>query len=138
MVVASGAEGEPMNHEDCPEGAELAEFSRGNLSAPVLARVAQHVAACRSCEEALEALDAVSDPLMTQLRRPHPAGETVDFVPVPLLAVARAARGAPALQPPQPRRLGKFELCEELGSGAFGRVFRARDTELDRTVAIKI
>jgi serine/threonine protein kinase len=36
------------------------------------------------------------------------------------------------------RRLGKFELQAELGAGSFGYVFRARDTELDRIVAIKI
>ena len=35
-------------------------------------------------------------------------------------------------------RLGKFELQAELGAGSFGHVFRARDTELDRTVAVKI
>jgi hypothetical protein len=35
-------------------------------------------------------------------------------------------------------RLGKFELQAELGAGSFGYVFRARDTELDRTVAVKI
>jgi serine/threonine protein kinase len=36
------------------------------------------------------------------------------------------------------RRLGKFELLEELGIGSFGCVLRARDTELDRAVAIKV
>jgi serine/threonine protein kinase len=36
------------------------------------------------------------------------------------------------------RRLGKFELLEELGVGSFGCVLRARDTELDRIVAIKV
>ena len=36
------------------------------------------------------------------------------------------------------RRLGKFELLERLGAGSFGYVFRARDLELGRTVAIKI
>jgi len=35
-------------------------------------------------------------------------------------------------------RLGRFELEAELGVGSFGHVFRARDTELDRTVALKI
>jgi tRNA A-37 threonylcarbamoyl transferase component Bud32 len=36
------------------------------------------------------------------------------------------------------RRLGKFELLEELGIGSFGCVLRAHDTELDRVVAIKV
>jgi hypothetical protein len=35
-------------------------------------------------------------------------------------------------------RLGRFALEAELGAGSFGYVFRARDTELDRTVAVKI
>jgi WD40 repeat protein/tRNA A-37 threonylcarbamoyl transferase component Bud32 len=35
-------------------------------------------------------------------------------------------------------RLGKFELLEVIGEGAFGVVYRARDTELDRLVAIKL
>jgi WD40 repeat protein len=37
-----------------------------------------------------------------------------------------------------PRRLGKFELVEQIGVGGFGAVFKARDTELGRLVAIKI
>jgi serine/threonine protein kinase len=36
------------------------------------------------------------------------------------------------------RRLAHFELVRELGIGKFGSVWMARDTELDRTVAIKI
>jgi len=37
-----------------------------------------------------------------------------------------------------PRRLGKFEILGQIGVGSFGTVYKARDTELDRTVAIKI
>jgi serine/threonine protein kinase len=37
-----------------------------------------------------------------------------------------------------PHRLGKFELVELLGQGSFGSVYRARDLELGRTVAIKV
>ena len=41
--------------------------------------------------------------------------------------------------PSNPRRtLGKFELVQEVGAGAFGCVYQARDTELGRTVAVKI
>jgi formylglycine-generating enzyme required for sulfatase activity/tRNA A-37 threonylcarbamoyl transferase component Bud32 len=36
------------------------------------------------------------------------------------------------------QRLGKFELLTWLGQGAFGAVYKARDTELDRIVAIKV
>jgi WD40 repeat protein len=41
-------------------------------------------------------------------------------------------------EPPGNRRLGKFELLRAVGSGAFGTVYEARDTELDRTVAVKV
>lgn len=34
--------------------------------------------------------------------------------------------------------VGRFKLLQKLGSGAFGSVWSARDTELDRVVAIKI
>jgi serine/threonine protein kinase len=47
----------------------------------------------------------------------------------------RAAAWTPA---DGPRQLGKFELLEEIGVGSFGSVFRARDPDLDRTVAIKV
>ncbi len=36
------------------------------------------------------------------------------------------------------RKLGKFELLDAVGFGAFGTVFKARDPELDRIVAIKV
>jgi serine/threonine protein kinase len=50
-----------------------------------------------------------------------------------LVDQSQATRVAPLLT-----RMGRFELVERLGVGGFGSVWKARDKELDRTVAIKI
>jgi WD40 repeat protein/tRNA A-37 threonylcarbamoyl transferase component Bud32 len=41
-------------------------------------------------------------------------------------------------QPGPGQKVGKFELLDTVGHGAFGTVYKAHDPELDRTVAIKM
>src|SRR6516164_7164592 len=51
----------------------------------------------------------------------------------------RLERGTTILQvETETRRLGRFELLAPVGIGAFGTVYKARDPELDRVVAIKV
>jgi hypothetical protein len=50
-----------------------------------------------------------------------------------LVDQSQPTKMAPALL-----KMGRFELVERLGVGGFGSVWKARDKELDRTVAVKI
>ncbi len=54
-------------------------------------------------------------------------------------SIRLASASTTAWNPPDgQRKLGKFELIDSVGFGAFGTVFKARDPELDRIVAIKV
>ncbi len=110
----------------------------------MFAHIAAHVERCVDCEAALQALDHLADPLLSQLRRLDGTdGSEAEPVPDEMIAAVRSARdrrGAAAWFAAEPchHRLGKFELVERLGAGSYGFVFRARDVELGRMVAIKI
>jgi serine/threonine protein kinase len=149
----------------CPSPAELRAFAVGDLADADIDRIAGHVLDCLPCDRALRSLDGVTDGLLRSLSGFRPDAQPSAPVPAALLHVARSAAGSgdPRRAPgPSPGlnsnpdvsldsgrrlarmlgegacRLGRFELEAELGVGSFGHVFRARDTELDRPVALKI
>jgi serine/threonine protein kinase len=131
-----------MQARNCPGRAELEGFAVGDLPGSEFARLADHIERCPACEVALQALDQHVDPFLDRLRRSAAAGEA-EFEPVPadLLTTVRSTRDRGRVPWPSDEgrhRLGKFEILERLGAGSFGNVFRARDTELGRVVAIKI
>jgi tRNA A-37 threonylcarbamoyl transferase component Bud32 len=145
-----------MSSPRCPSVQDLKAFAAGNLAGTPFADIAGHVETCSACENRLEAFDHDTDGLVTDLRQLKALGEA-DALDMPreLLTVARQVAVLPAngtsseISLDSGRRyarqlasgdcrLGKFALQAELGAGSFGYVFRARDTELDRTVAVKI
>jgi tRNA A-37 threonylcarbamoyl transferase component Bud32 len=138
----------------CPTSDELRAFCLGNLPAAALERVAHHVVQCSHCDSHLRAFDGHSDGLLTELRYLKKRPDNAPDLPAELAQSVRIAtdrlvqsdhevavdpgRRFARLVAGGPCRLGKFHLQSQLGVGSFGYVFRAYDSELDRTVAIKV
>lgn len=126
----------------CPPVDQLHQFALGNLAQPAWQAMSEHLEHCPRCETALEQFEGLADPLVDRLATLANEASPDAIVPPEVLSAVRAR--VPGLadtggtQVAAGQRLGKFELLEEIGVGAFGSVFRARDCELDRTVAIKI
>lgn len=141
----------------CPAPLELRAFAIGKVSSTDVDRLADHVADCPHCERALQELDGITDDFITSLHglEQWNASWRSARIPEDLVRVAEdvgrggnggnqddvsldSGRRFARLLEEGPCRLGRFELQAELGVGTFGHVFRARDTELDRIVALKI
>ena len=62
----------------------------------------------------------------------------MDQVPAQHDPRGRGARQDASALTVLPQQIGKYEVIDRLGSGAFGVVYRCRDAALDRTVAVKV
>ena len=81
---------------------------------------------CPHCHNPIEIADAA------------PAGEITCVGCGSSFQVGNFSAATATFTAPANKRIGKFEVLGVLGQGAFGTVVKARDTELDRSVAIKI
>jgi anti-sigma factor RsiW len=115
-----------MSELGCPNRVDLEGFFVGGLSGSKFTRIAKHVEQCPECDQALQKLDGMADPLLAQLRRlTATEGSWLEPVPPELMAAARSARlrrraSAWLKGEEGSRRLGRFELLAQLGAGSFG------------------
>jgi serine/threonine protein kinase len=78
---------------------------------------------------------ALRDEVESLLRSDDRAGQ---FMETPALQAAAQLHAESHEESMIGRRLGPYELLSLLGTGAMGEVYRARDSRLDRDVAIKV
>jgi eukaryotic-like serine/threonine-protein kinase len=124
---------------ECPDSGELVAFAAGDLPRAAFDRVARHAETCERCGHALDELDESPDPLLAGLRTPAADDRGWEVPAAVRSALIALGTGRPLPPGPAPgTRLDQFELIESLGTGAFGQVFKAIDTELDRPVAVKV
>lgn len=146
-----------MIRTNCPTDEELQKFGTGRLSGDDVERIAEHMDECPECELRLGNFDDEPDDIVSGLRECRRSGTDSNVFSVPasvaeavdcVATISRAGAGSSVSMDPgkrYARRLAdgpvfvdRFELINELGDGSFGYVFKARDTELDRIVALKV
>src|SRR5262249_13663054 len=138
----------------CPTESQLQAFAVGNLASTSVDELAEHLNECPDCQTALARFDTYRDSLLGEIApaiSAAPLALPAAVLTSAMAAITDAAAGQPPAEPTidtglhyarllkeGPCRLGRFELLAEVGVGSFGYVFRARDVELDRIVAIKV
>jgi serine/threonine protein kinase len=124
-------------------------FCEGRLAPDLSEAIRSHLAACPLCERVVgagRAGEAAGPRSGPGLAAGSPATGDAGGDPSreagpddPLAAGTPSATGqAPPLAPSIPRRLGYYEILNQIGRGGMGDVYRARHVRLKRDVALKV
>jgi serine/threonine protein kinase/WD40 repeat protein len=122
----------------CLSEDDLRAYLLGDLPARIADLVADHLRACRECEEAARRLDDLTDQVVRTLRRAVGGDEThsalrsvtptAELTEPHVADTSNRSRDCPA----------GYELLDELGRGGMSVVYRARQTHPRRIVAVKM
>ena len=120
--------------DDCPDENTIVAFLDGVLPDADLVTLEAHCAHCERCREGLAlAARALSASVTPPSERAAAALQRE--IESAMHGVLRESARALALVG---ERIGRFEIVGVQGSGQFGVVYRARDMELARLVAVKV
>ncbi|MBC8873120.1 MAG: protein kinase [Planctomycetes bacterium] len=139
-----------MSIDEHPSHDELFSYLVGTLPENAAETVSQHVDQCTVCQQILQVLDESEDAVVAKLRcrdGEDPFANEPQRLKVLERVKAMFAQGDPAGVdaegmdtglPEVPCQWGEFQLLQELDRGGQGAVYKAVQTKLQRTVALKV